>query len=400
MRPSYDCACARVKHPRTFGLVHPLLAVTLLLVAGIGVLRLTNARSFRPLPRPLHAIVAGGVSLVLVGLLLGPGLHLFDPDVTRALAPFVALGAGWIGAAFGARLEWRMMRRIPWRGWARGAALALPVFVLTALVLWLLLRLVPPLGAVWSGAGRRAVILTLAAAATVSTGISRVKAARRAGIFDTILAAVAAAGAVALAQPNPVRGILVTLLAAGLGAALWLWIRPRSGFVLVGVVLLVAGVAYAAGVSPFVVCALLTALIVSFGAPDVKRLIGGQLGAWEPGIYAAFLIVVGAWLRLPTAWLLVLGIGLAVLRSAARWGTVRFGRRWHAVTVVPPPAAFVPVAQGAAAVAIVAGYTLVRGDGAVLTTVIVSVLAAEALTAVLTAARAPLTASPREAEVT
>ena len=399
MRPSYDCACARVKLPRTFAPVHPLLAVALLLIAGIGVLRLTHARALPPLPRPLQAIVAGGLPLVLIGPLLGPGLRLFDAGVTRALTPIFALGAGWIGAAFGTRLEWRMMRRIPWRGWLRGAAVALPVFALTALVVWVLLRSIPALGAVWSGAGRRAVILTLAAAATVSTGIGRIKAARRAGLFDTILAALTAAAAVPLVQSHAVRGVIVTLLAAGGGALLWLWIKPRKSLVLAGVVLLASGAAYAAGASPFVVCALLTALVVSFGPPDVKREIGGQLGAWEPGIYAAFLIVAGAWLRLPTLWLLALGAGLAVLRSAVRWGTVRFGRRWHALTVVPPATAFVPVAQGAAAVAIVAGFTLVRGDGAILTAVLVSVLAAEAVAAVLAAARAPLTGSPREAEV-
>jgi hypothetical protein len=388
--------------------VHPLLAVTLLLVAGIGVLRLTHARTLRPLPRSLRALVIGGIPLVLVGLLLGPGLHLFDANVTHALAPLLVLGAGWVGAAFGTRLEWRMMRRIPWRGWVRGAVLGLPVFILTALLVWALLRFIPPLGAVWGASGRRAAVLTLAAAATVSTGISRVKAARRAGLFDTILAALAAAVAVALAQPSPIRGAIVALLASGAGAALWLWLRPRSGFVLAGVVLLTAGVAYAAGMSPFVVCALLTALIVSFGPPELKRVIGGQLATWEPGIYAAFLIVAGAWLRLPTSWVLALGIALAVLRSVVRWGTVRFGRRWHVVTVTPPPGVFVPMAQGAGAVAIAAGFALVRADGAVLAAVIVSVLLAEVITALLdrsqaerlATAGAPLTASPREAEVT
>jgi uncharacterized membrane protein len=86
----------------------------------------------------------------------------------------------------------------------------------------------------------------------------------------------------------------------------------------------------------------------------------------------------------------------------ARWVTVRFGLDqvdpvWRSLPFAPPPEfAHSAIRQGATAIAIAAGFDLVRGAaGAVLVTVLLSVMAAEAL-----ALRTPLTARPRQAEVT
>jgi len=53
------------------GLVHPALALALVLVAGIGLTRLSRP-SFRH-PSLLDDLVATGVPFLLLGLLLGPG---------------------------------------------------------------------------------------------------------------------------------------------------------------------------------------------------------------------------------------------------------------------------------------------------------------------------------------
>lgn len=394
MRASYGRACARVKRSRTLGLVHPLLALALILVAGIGMTRLRSRPSFA-LPASLQAVIASGALFVVLGLLLGPGLRVLDGAVLRALAPIGALGIGWIGAGLGTRLEWRMLRRIPGRGWLRGAALTLPVFAISAAVVWGVMRLVPELATAWRPV--LPAILTLAAATTVSAGPSREKAVRRAGLLDTVIATAAAGAALILVHPQPVRVLVLTVLAGAVPAGLWLLARPRDGLALTSLILLSAGIAYAGGISPFVVCALLTALIASFGPPEARRDTGVVLRDGERVIYPAFLIVVGALLQIPTPWVLAAGVALAGLRALLRWATVRFGVRWQALAGLPPARAFVTMGQGAAAVAIAAGFDLVRGDTrALVTTVLVSVLAAEALAAALT----PLTASPRRAEVT
>jgi hypothetical protein len=93
---------------------------------------------------------------------------------------------------------------------------------------------------------------------------------------------------------------------------------------------------------------------------------------------------------------------LALMRVLVRWVTVRFGLDqvdpvWRSLPFAPPPEfAHSVIRQGATSVALAAGFDLVRGSaGAMLVTVLLSVMAAEALASVT-----PLTARPRPAEVT
>ena len=106
--------------------MHPVLALALLIVAGIGVTRLSRPRPTLHHPL-LDGIVETGVPIVLLGALLGPGLGVLDDVTLHVLEPIIALGIGWVGASFGARLEWRMLRRVSRRTWLVGAALAVPV---------------------------------------------------------------------------------------------------------------------------------------------------------------------------------------------------------------------------------------------------------------------------------
>ncbi|HXO86947.1 MAG TPA: hypothetical protein VN803_15605 [Gemmatimonadales bacterium] len=403
--------------------MHPLLALALVLVAGIGVTRLTRPSFRHPL---LDGILETGVPLVLLGALLGPGLGVLDAPTLRVLAPLMAVGIAWVGASFGARLEWRMLRRVTLRTWLVGAALALPVLVAIAAAVWALERGVRPLGDAWGGAagaagGARAAVgiaLILGGALTTAASWRGPKLGRRNALLDTAFGTAAVALGVALYHPHLLlRSIALTLVASvglgGLFAGLARWQKDLSetsiAVALAGVVLAGAGFSYATGLSPFVVCGLIAAVLVSLSPPAIRFAAQKVLRRWEIPLYAAFLIIAGALIQRFSPWLLPAAVFLAVLRAGVRWVTVRFGLDqmdpiWRSLPFAPPREFGFPVMrQGAAAVALAAGFDLLRVDspaggspgGAVLLTVLLSVLAAEAVV-VLT----PLTAAPRHAEVT
>ena len=391
--------------------MHPLFALALVLIAGIGVTRLTRPALHYPL---LDGIIATGVPFVLLGAVLGPGLGVLDAATLRILDPVTALGIGWVGASFGARLEWRMLRRISWRTWLVGAALAVPVLITTGATAWALARSVQPLGEAW-GRPFPAVALILAGAATTAASWRGPKLGRRNALLDTAFGTAVAAVGVAWYHPHlALRSIVLTVIAsAGLGGLFAGFVRWQNdgtdlgvGVALTGVIVAGAGFTYATQLSPFVVCALIAALGVSLAPAGVRVSVQRALRRWEMPLYAAFLIIAGALLRRVTPWLLPAAILLAMLRAAVRWVTVRFGLDqmdpiWRSLPFpAPREFAFPVMRQGAAAVALAAGFDFVRGGsaggsgGAVFLTVLLSVLAAEALV-VLT----PLTAAPQHAEV-
>jgi hypothetical protein len=387
-------------------LVHPLLALALVVVAGIGVTRLTRPAWHHPL---LNGILDTGVPFVLLGALLGPGLGVLDHLTLRTVEPVIALGIGWVGASFGARLEWRMVRRISRRTWVVGAALALPVLVTTAATTWALARSVAPLGGAW-GHPSAAVALVIAGAATTAASWRGPRLGRRNALLDTTFGTAAVALGVALYHPDDaLRSIAFTLIGGGaLGGLITLLARWQDDLTDVGVAVAVAGAvvagagfSYALGLSPFVVCAIIAAVITSLAPAAVRLSAQKVLRRWEILLYAAFLIIAGALLQQFTVWLLPAAVLLALIRAAVRWVTVRFGLDqgdpiWRSLPFpAPREFAFPVMRQGAAAVALAAGFDFVRGDaGAVFLTVLLSVLAAEAIV-VLT----PLTAAPRQAEV-
>jgi len=377
--------------------VNPLLALALLFVAGIAATRL----HLPPLPlrhhRSLDLVLAAGAPLVLLGVLLGPGAGVLDRGTFQVLAPVTALGIGWIGAVFGAHLEWRILRRIPPRVWGLAALQATAVVALTALAAALLARAVPALGAAWRPTVPA--ILMLAAAATISgpgavalvarlAGVRRsvARMVERAALLDTAFGALVFTLALALHHPHrPFVGVAIgwakwLAVAAVVGGAvgiLAVWLarlradRHELGLDLLGVILLGSGVAYGADLSPFVVCALGAALIVNL-SPDRRR-VQALLRAWEDPIYAVLLVVAGALLNLPTVWLLPAAVLLGLVRVAARWAATRF---------FPGSLGLATVAQGAVPVAVALSFTLVYAGppaGTVLTTVVLGVALAQAI---------------------
>jgi hypothetical protein len=389
--------------------VHPLLALALVVVAGIGVTRLSRPQL--RYPALLHDLLATGAPFLLLGLAVGPGLGVIDAAGLRMLEPLVALGIGWAGALFGLRLEWRMVRRISFRTWLVGATLALPVLATTTVMAVILARAFPGLGDSW-GHPTLPVALAIGGALTTAASHQGPRLGRRNALLDTALGAAAVALAVALYHPAvAVRSTILTLVggavAGGLfvGVARWILSRePTAGDVTIAtlaVMLAGAGFSYAARLSPFVVCGLAAAVFSSFAPPHVRHAVGGMLARWELPLYAVFLMIAGALLRPISPWVVLAAPVLALLRLGVRWVTVRFGLDqvdpvWRSLPFAPPREfAHSNVRQGAAAVALAAGFDLVRGaPGAVLVTLLLSVMVAEALRA-----WTPLTVSPRQAEV-
>ena len=390
--------------------MNPLLALALLLAAGLAA---THLR----LPQPRHSLsldvaVAAGTPLVLVGLLLGPGLDVLDPPTRRALAPIAALGIGWIGAVFGAQLEWRLLRRIPRRVWAFAALQAGATLVLTVLTARLLTRLVPALASAWRPT--LPALLTIAGAAMISGAVIGRKV-RRTALLDTAFGVLVFALGLGLSHPHrPFHGVAlgwaywvaVAVVSSGGVGVLFLWLsRLRDaadtnalGLDLLGMVLVGAGLGYATDLSPFVVCALATALIVNLS--PLKRRVQALLVSWEPPIFAVFLVAAAALFDLPTLWLVPAVLLLGVLRVVARWAAVRFGRVWLRVPGLPPHFGLATVAQGGVPLALAVSFNLIYvgagGGGAVLTTVLLGVAFSQAIAAPFIARALALRPAPTE----
>src|SRR5256885_940983 len=249
-----------------FALVNPVLALGLLAVAGLLAARLPRPSSRRP--PSLDLAITAGAPLVLLGLLAGPGIALLSPPLVRALAPLTACAIGWIGAAFGARLEWGSLRRIP-----RGA------------------RLLAAAGA--GGAlGRAAALETACAALAMSVPL---------GLRHPVSWPIFALGS----------GALVGLAFSGVTG------HTRAGQdvspALAGTVLFGAGIGYTTDLSPFMVCAL--AGVVMVNASPRRRAVRAALRAWERPSCALLLIMSGALLMLSTLWILAAVAGLGGLRA-------------------------------------------------------------------------------------
>jgi len=385
--------------------VSPVLALAGLAAIGLLATRLPPVR-WRHVTS-LGPVLAAGGPLVVLGVVLGPGIDLIDRSVLRTLAPVTALAIGWIGAALGARFEWRYVRRIGRGTWLLAALSATAAFAAVTLGAGLLARVVPALSAAWSP--RLPALLTLGAVAAASGPETVTLVARALGIRKSVTRAVSLAAALetaggalaftlalALHRSHQLAGRVALGWLAGLlfavGSATLVGmvflsltrLRPERadvGVVLLGTLLFGAGVGYAAELSPFLVCALATALIVN--ASPRRHVVHRMLADWEHPVYAIFLVIAGALLTLPTWWVLVAVPLLAAARAAVKWAAVRSG------TVVLRPAAFPPnvglgtTAQGGAAIAMGLNVFITYGgdgtasSGALLTTIVLGVAAAQ-----------------------
>jgi hypothetical protein len=418
--------------------VSPVLALAGL--AAIGLL----ATRLPPVPwrhvTSLDLVLAAGGPLVLLGVVLGPGIDLINRPVLGALAPVTALAIGWIGAALGARFEWRYVRRIGRGTWLLAALSAAAAFAVVTLFAWLLSRLVPALATAWTP--RLPALLTLGAVAAASGPGAVTLVARAVGVRKSVTRAFSLAAALetacgalvftvplALHRAHPVVGRVALawlawlVFAVGSGALVGMVflsltrLRPERadvGFVLLATLLFGAGVGYAADLSPFLVCALAMALIVN--ASPRRHVARRVLADWEPPIYAIFLVIAGALLTLPTLWILIAVPLLAVARAAAKWAAVRYGSVALRLGGFPRNVGLGSVAQGGAAIAMGLNFFITYGSegtgasSALLTTIVLGVAAAQLAapplmtlalrtTAASPAAPAPLTPAAAPAEL-
>jgi len=385
--------------------VSPVLALAGLAVVGLLATRLPRPR-WRHV-KGLDLMLAGGGPLLLLGLALGPGIDLLARPTLQTIAPVTALAVGWLGAGLGARFEWRYLRRIPRAAWLPALLSATAALLVAALAAWLGTRLVPALGAAWIP--RLPAILALGAIAAASGPGAVALAARAAGIgrraaravalaatLETACAAVALTVPLALHRPHQPAGTAALgwlawiVLAGGSGALIGMVflsltrLRPARAdldLALLATLLFGAGIGYAADLSPFVVCALGAALIVN-RAP-LRHVVRQVLADWEPTIGALLLVIAGALLTLPTAWILLAAPLLAALRIAAKWAGARAGRLALKLPECPPDVGLATVAQGGAAIALGVNFFLMYGTraaesgGAVLTTVVLGVALAQ-----------------------
>jgi len=414
--------------------VSPVLALAGLAAIGLLATRLPPV-PWRPLTS-LDPILAAGGPLVLLGLVLGPGIDLINRPVLGALAPVAALAIGCIGAALGARFEWRYVRRIGRGTWLLAALSAAAAFTVVTLGGWLLTRVVPSLSPAWTP--RLPALLTLGAVAAASGPGAVSLVARAVGVrtsvtraFSLAAALETAGGALAFTLPlalhraHPLGGHvavgwlawLVLAVASGalVGTVFLALTRRRSeradvGFVLLATLLLGAGVGYAVDLSPFLVCALATALIVN--ASPRRRAVRQVLTDWEHPIYATFLVFAGALLTLPTPWVLIAVPLLVAARAAAKWAAVRYGSVALHLAGFPPNGGLGTVAQGGVAIALGLNFCIAYGgepsgaSGALLTTIVLGVAVAQlaapplmALALRTTVAPVPLTPAAAPAEL-
>jgi hypothetical protein len=157
--------------------------------------------------------------------------------------------------------------------------------------------------------------------------------------------------------------------------------RVDVSFVLLATLLFAAGVGYAAELSPFLVCAFATALIVNVSPR--RHAVRRVLADWEPPVCAILLIIAGALLTLPTLWILVAAPLLAAARVAAKWAAVRFGGGPLRLDGLRPNVGLGTVAQGGAVIALGVNFVITYGSdgtgarGALLTTIVLGVAAAQ-----------------------
>jgi hypothetical protein len=392
--------------------MNPTVTLALLSIAGLLATRLPRL----PGPRSptLQPLLASGMPFLLFGLLLGPGVGLLDRATLRALAPVTALVVGWVGARLGARWEWRLLRRVPTETWGVVAAQAVAGVGIGVLAVWLGTRLVPALGAAWTPGMPAA--LTLGAVAIIPGAGAMERAARAAGLAPRMarslrrVALLNAAGgalvcaiALGLGHPRVARvlpgwivGLVLEVGAGALVGTLFVGLsrfareRTQLGFALIAVLLFGAGLAYAADLSPFVVCGLAVAFVVN-RSPHRHR-VRALLAAWARPTYELLFVIVGAALTLPTLWVLAAAPVLAALRVLAQWSTVRSGLGYVPAAALPPIAGLASLAQGASALALGLGFSLARPAGAaVLTTIALGVVLTQTVApAVMRLAAAPL----------
>jgi hypothetical protein len=364
--------------------VNPALALALLAIAGLLAARLPRFST----PPSLALIRDGHVPLVLLGVFLGPVIGALDRPLLQAAAPVTAVAVGWWGARCGARFERRLARSVGRPLWNVVLGECAAVLVAVAGLVSLLVRFAPPLRAAWSPTFPVALTLAavaLSASARRSAPGSLARRRSRVAVLETACGALVALVALAPLHPRvPFGGgafgvcaWLATGAAASVAVGLAFTLLAQSTaerhdlpLALLALLVLGAGVGYATGISPFLLCALAAAVMVNTSPQQraVRRLLAAGSRLADVVLY----IGAGALVTVPTWWIVPGALALVAARLAVKVVSAR---------QLNP--ALLTVAQDGCAVALAVNYALCAGagvsaGGAVVATVVLAVALSQA----------------------
>jgi len=290
-----------------------------------------------------HFFYLTGEEFLLLGFALGPlGANLIDAGTLSMLDPFLGLGLGYVGFAFGMQFHWEDLVRVPGRYYLATALQSLIGFlILLPPVFFVLSRWAPP----GSSAGPLALAVAASAAGTSTsflyrigqgTGLGRSEVfrfLRFCSAFEDLFGVVLFAVALLLmrsGRPLPGVGwaalqwagvaVSVGLLSGGL---LLLVARVRLDnrevlLFLLGIVLFTGGLAAHLGVSPVFTNLIAGALVANL-APRRARTYHGLLLRVEKPLYVFLLVVAGALWRAELQGLLPLVLAYAACRALGKW---------------------------------------------------------------------------------
>jgi Kef-type K+ transport system membrane component KefB len=284
-----------------------------------------------------------GEEFLLLGLALGPlGANLIDAGTLAMLDPFLGLGLGYVGFAFGMQFRVEDLLRVPGRYYAATGLQSLTGFLVLFPPIYLALaRWAPSQGP----SGPLALAVAASAAGTSTSFLFRVGRGTHLGrsevfrflrfcsSFEDLFGVALFAVALALLRSEgrlletgwAALPWLAVALAVGLlsGGLLLLVTRIRLDsrevlLFLLGIVLFTGGLAAHLGVSP-VFTNLIAGVLVANLAPRRARTYHGLLLRVEKPLYVFLLVVAGALWTLTFTGLLPLLLVYAGCRMAGKW---------------------------------------------------------------------------------
>ena len=315
----------------------------LLAVLALALLSLLGSRlGFRSRRASLgiRLFVSAGSHYVLLGFLLGPhGAGLVTEGLTDSLAPFIALGLGWIGLLFGLQFDRQTLRVFDRREHFVVIGQSVVAWILLAAGLVGILLLAGPFNPASVAAACAAAAAGCASSPTgaaVVFGSARVSGpfSRLATVATSldgatgivflamVYAAVHPAVPAALVDLGPFRWIVAPVLLALLFGWLFLSLSrekpPPGEFVLflLALALILAGTSLSMAASALF-ASWLTGVFIANLSPLRKR-VYTALARWEKPVHVLFLLLAGALLSFNSWQVAVLLAGYLVLRTAGK----------------------------------------------------------------------------------
>lgn len=290
------------------------------------------------LPLPARRLYLTGTEMLFVGVLLGPAvLDILDGPTRRALSPLSTLVLGWIGMIYGCQFELARHRKYPVEHVIAALFQATVTFgAVVAVSAAVFLKMGwPP--ATWLPftllAGATAACSAQAGIALMSAdGVNRnrktVAFLRYVSSIDGLLAMAVHGGVfLLLAFPGARHDVPwawpLGILAAN-GALILLFFllidrrRPEAelGLVVVGMILLISGMAANLGFSPLVASFLAGLIIVNFSG-EKERIYRILIPAEKPA-YMVLLVFLGALWQIPGPWVFAGAALYCVIRVLAK----------------------------------------------------------------------------------